>query len=906
MNFGTILYNIILSPISQVIEIAYRVFDKMFGNTGIALLGVSMTVTLLCLPLYIVAEGWQETERDIQAKMKNGVARIKKAFKGDEQYMILSTYYRQNHYHPIMALRSSFGILIQIPFFFAAYHILSALPDLQGKSFLFIKDMGKPDAIFSIHGFAINILPIAMTLINCISGALYSKGHEIREKIQIYGMAALFLIVLYNSPAGLVVYWTMNNLFSLVKNVFYKMKNPVKVFYYCVVTFLVLVSLYILFGYGGGASFKKRSIAALALLIWIPTPLYLKGINWFNQNPLKQLYNDAKTRFTVFFVSAVGLTLLNGLVLPSSLISSSVQEFCNIDSYTNPTGFLHSSFWMSFGLIIFWPTCVYFLFKEKVQTVLSFLFASFLTGAFVNAFVFTGNYGSMDETLKLIDGFKNPSAAFMFLNILAVFVCLAAVALTIKFNKAKIISTLYLAASFGLVLITIINNSNITKAYKNYEEIRATKQDSDPSSTKFHLSRTQKNIVIFMLDRFAGTYVPDIVENQPQLKEKLKGFKYYPNTLSFNGHTLMGSPGLYGGYDYTPYAMNSRPDVTLKEKHNQALLLLPKILTEQAGFNAVLSDLSWANYSYIADMSFTQKVNPETKKIEDRYENIHGISLLSKYSGDFKKEKLLPGYAGLTLSHVINRNLFWVSLFREVPSPLRSVVYYKGTWWENGVKESSSSFADWFSCLYFMDKITDFESDKPTLSVVTNECTHSSEDISMYDVQLPNPYAKKDGAYIIDAVTLNQVLEYCNYLKENGVFNNTRIIIVSDHGIGNRNTDKYITKDVDGYSKDHLNPVLLVKDFNANDDFATDNSFMTNADVPNIALRDIIENPVNPYTGNRITSESKNNGVQVTIADLFMVHHSSSKNIFTVSEDSWWTVKENIFIDSNWSKVKKD
>ena len=100
--------------------------------------------------------------------------------------------------------------------------------------------------------------------------------------------------------------------------------------------------------------------------------------------------------------------------------------------------------------------------------------------------------------------------------------------------------------------------------------------------------------------------------------------------------------------------------------------------------------------------------------------------------------------------------------------------------------------------------------------------------------------------------------------------------------------------------------MLLVKDFNANDDFETDNSFMTNADVPNIALRDIIDNPVNPYTGNRITSESKNNGVQVTIADLFMAHHSSSKNIFTVSEDSWWTVKENIFIDSNWSKVKKD
>ncbi|MBR0101153.1 MAG: membrane protein insertase YidC, partial [Treponema sp.] len=213
MPISTVLYNIILSPITQLIEISYRLFNKMFGNTGIAILGVSLTVTLLCLPLYIVAEGWQETERNIQDRMKSGINRIKKAFKGDEQYMILNTYYKQNHYHPIMALRSSFGILIQIPFFLAAYHTLSSLPDLMGRSFFFIRDMGKPDAIFSIAGFNVNILPIAMTVINCISGAIYSKGHSIREKIQIYGMAAVFLVVLYDSPAGLVLYWTMNNIF---------------------------------------------------------------------------------------------------------------------------------------------------------------------------------------------------------------------------------------------------------------------------------------------------------------------------------------------------------------------------------------------------------------------------------------------------------------------------------------------------------------------------------------------------------------------------------------------------------------------------------------------------------------------------------------------------------------------
>ena len=102
----------------------------------------------MCLPLYVIAEKWQELERVAQKNMASGVARIKKAFKGDEQYMMLATFYRQHHYHPIMALRSSISLAIQIPFFIAAYAFLSNLESLRGVSFLFIKDMGAPDALF--------------------------------------------------------------------------------------------------------------------------------------------------------------------------------------------------------------------------------------------------------------------------------------------------------------------------------------------------------------------------------------------------------------------------------------------------------------------------------------------------------------------------------------------------------------------------------------------------------------------------------------------------------------------------------------------------------------------------------------------------------------------------------------
>ena len=75
-----------------------------------------------------------------------------------------------------MAFRSSFGLLIQIPFFIAAYVFLSNLSALRGEHFLFIRDMGAEDALFRIGNFPVNVLPIAMTLINIVAGAVYTKA----------------------------------------------------------------------------------------------------------------------------------------------------------------------------------------------------------------------------------------------------------------------------------------------------------------------------------------------------------------------------------------------------------------------------------------------------------------------------------------------------------------------------------------------------------------------------------------------------------------------------------------------------------------------------------------------------------------------------------------------------------
>ena len=229
MSFPTLLYTFLISPLELLFEVIFTIANKIIGNPGISIIALSIAVNFLVLPLYKRADELQAEERDIQAKMAYRIKRTKQTFKGDERFFMLQEYYRINKYKPIYALKSSASLLLQIPFFIAAYRLLSGMQSLQGMPFGFIADLGKEDASFMIGSFPVNILPILMTAINIISGVIYTKGHPLKSKIQVYGLAVVFLVLLYHSPSGLVFYWLLNNVFSLVKNIFYKLKDPKKV-----------------------------------------------------------------------------------------------------------------------------------------------------------------------------------------------------------------------------------------------------------------------------------------------------------------------------------------------------------------------------------------------------------------------------------------------------------------------------------------------------------------------------------------------------------------------------------------------------------------------------------------------------------------------------------------------------
>ena len=155
--------------------------------------------------------------------------------------------------------------------------------------------------------------------------------------------------------------------------------------------------------------------------------------------------------------------------------------------------------------------------------------------------------------------------------------------------------------------------------------------------------------------------------------------------------------------------------------------------------------------------------------------------------------------------------------------------------------------------------------------------------------------------YQCNMAAMIKLADWFEYIKKNGCWDNTRIIIVSDHGAKLGNFDYMLLGndlDIEGY-----NPLLMMKDFGSQE-FSVDTAFMTNADVPVMAMKGIINVPVNPFTGNFINDEAKKAPLLITASSKHNTRENNG-NVFDTSDAPWYEVTgDNIFDKSNWKKVE--
>ena len=202
---------------------------------------------------------------------------------------------------------------------------------------------------------------------------------------------------------------------------------------------------------------------------------------------------------------------------------------------------------------------------------------------------------------------------------------------------------------------------------------------------------------------------------------------------------------------------------------------------------------------------------------------------------------------------------------------------------------------------------------------MVNELTHSSIFMQASDyvpVQNVTDYGtsrfKDDESYHTNMAAFKRLANWISYLKENGVYDNTRIIFVADHS--RATTEDCIEENLeldmsiagDRYrGRGHFHPLLMMKNFGASGGLKKDMTFMTNGDVPSLALRGVIENPVNPFTTKAVpldTSEIKKDGVVVSASDVHQAWLYKNLYTYPVRKDQWWRVKGSIFKASSWSR----
>jgi YidC/Oxa1 family membrane protein insertase len=154
--------------------------------------------------------------QEIQPEIK----KLQEKYKKDPMKLQKATMelYRKNSVNPASGC---FPLLLQMPVFFALYAVFSNTVELRGASFLWIKDLSAPDAVFRLpweiplYGDHFAIMPAIMAITMFIQQKISMK--DPKQAYMVYAMP-LFLFLIFNKiSSGLVLYWTMFNVLQIAQ-----------------------------------------------------------------------------------------------------------------------------------------------------------------------------------------------------------------------------------------------------------------------------------------------------------------------------------------------------------------------------------------------------------------------------------------------------------------------------------------------------------------------------------------------------------------------------------------------------------------------------------------------------------------------------------------------------------------
>ena len=210
-------------------------FFNLLGNYGLAIIAITICIRLVFFPLANFSFRSMAKMKALQPEM----ARLKELHKGDKmklQQEMMGLYKKEK----VNPMSGCLPILVQIPVFFALYKVLFVTIEMRQMPFYgWVKDLSErdPTSLFNLFGLLpydvpsflmIGAWPIAMGVTMFIQQKLNPAPTDpIQAKIFMF--FPLFLtVILAPFPAGLVIYWTVNNVLTMAQQVFIMKRTKVK------------------------------------------------------------------------------------------------------------------------------------------------------------------------------------------------------------------------------------------------------------------------------------------------------------------------------------------------------------------------------------------------------------------------------------------------------------------------------------------------------------------------------------------------------------------------------------------------------------------------------------------------------------------------------------------------------
>ena len=206
VDFG--FFSILARPIFWILKKLYA----LTGNYGWAIVILTIILRVPFIPLINKGQASMKKLQAIQPKMNE----IRQKYKKDPQKMqkeMMELYKK----HKVNPMGGCLPMLVQIPFFFALYKVLLVAIELRGAPFiLWIHDLSKKDPYY--------VLPIVMGITMYIQQRMTPTTADTQQQKIMQYLPIIFTFLFLSFPSGLVLYWLVTNILSIVQQYFVNRK----------------------------------------------------------------------------------------------------------------------------------------------------------------------------------------------------------------------------------------------------------------------------------------------------------------------------------------------------------------------------------------------------------------------------------------------------------------------------------------------------------------------------------------------------------------------------------------------------------------------------------------------------------------------------------------------------------